>query len=79
VRFSGYLVEYAHNHGMAFQRGTSTVRTDTGNGACETVWVEDFQILSRGGGPWPMLFKLAWVMLAFGLVAWFKAPVRPSV
>jgi hypothetical protein len=78
VRFSGYLVEYSHNHGLAFARGTSTVRTDTGNGACETVWVEDFQILRRGGGPWHMLFKLAWAMLAVGLVAWFKAPVRPS-
>lgn len=78
VRFSGYLAEYSHNHGIAFQRGTSTVRTDTGNGACETVWVDDFEILQRGGGPWPMLSKLAWAMLAVGLVAWFMAPVRPS-
>jgi hypothetical protein len=78
VRFSGYLAEYSHNHGMAFTRGTSTVRTDTGNGACETVWVEDFQILQRGNSLWPMLSKLAWVMLAVGLVAWFMAPVRPS-
>jgi hypothetical protein len=77
VRFKGYLAEYSHNHGLAFHRGTSTVRNDTGNGACETVWVEDFEILRRGGGPWHMLFKLSWVMLAAGLVAWFMAPVRP--
>jgi hypothetical protein len=76
VRFTGYLAEYSHNHGFAFQRGTSTVRTDTGNHACETVWVEDFQLLRRGGGPWHALFKLAIAMLAVGVVVWFKAPIR---
>lgn len=40
VRFSGYLAEYSHNQGFPFKRGTSTVRTDSGNGACETVYVE---------------------------------------
>jgi hypothetical protein len=78
VRVTGYLAEYSHNHGLAFRRGTSTVRTDSGNGACETVWVEDFQIVRRGGGPWHMLFKLSWVMLAAGLVAWLVMPPRPN-
>ncbi len=28
IRFRGHLAEYAHQHGMDFKRGTSTVRTD---------------------------------------------------
>lgn len=43
VHFRGYLSEYSRNHGFAFKRGTSTVRTDSGNGACETVYVQDFR------------------------------------
>lgn len=45
IYFRGYLAEYAHSGG--FRRGTSTVRTDTGNGACETVYVTEFRILKR--------------------------------
>lgn len=76
VRFTGYLAEYSHTQGLPFKRGTSTVRTDSGNGACETVFVEDFEILRRGGGPWHTWLTVAWAMLALGLMAWFAAPVR---
>ena len=76
IHFSGYLAEYSHNQGFAFKRGTSTVRTDSGNGACETVYVEDFEVLRRGGGPWP---KVQWIgvgLMALGLLAWFLLPMR---
>jgi hypothetical protein len=76
VHFSGYLAEYSHNHGFAFKRGTSTVRTDSGNGACETVYVEDFEILHRGGGSWHMLQWLGLGMMIAGVIAWFTLPVR---
>ena len=76
VHFSGYLVEYSHNHGFAFKRGTSTVRTDSGNGACETVYVEDFDILHRGGGSWHILQWLGLGMMIAGVIAWFTLPVR---
>jgi len=76
VRFSGYLAEYSHNEGLAFKRGTSTVRDDTGNGACETVYVEDFEILRRGGGPWRVLQWIGIGMIVASLIAWFAAPVR---
>ncbi len=46
VHFSGTLASYA-NTGNGFQRGTSTVRDDTGNGACETVFVRDFEIVKK--------------------------------
>ncbi|MBK8336314.1 MAG: hypothetical protein IPL03_06845 [Sterolibacteriaceae bacterium] len=76
VHFSGYLAEYSHNHGSPFKRGTSTVRTDSGNGACETVYVEDFEILQRGGGPWHMLRWVAIGLIFASVIAWFALPVR---
>lgn len=74
VRFRGYLAEYSHNQGLPFKRGTSIVRTDTGNGACETVFVEDFENLRPGGGPWRMLFWVALGLLALGAVVWLAVP-----
>jgi hypothetical protein len=76
VHFRGYLAEYSHNHGFAFKRGTSIVRTDTGNGACETVFVEEFQNLRPGGGPWRTLFWVALGVLALGIVGWLALPAH---
>ncbi len=39
VRIRGWLAEYQHDQGFAFKRGTSLTRDDTGNGACEVVYV----------------------------------------
>lgn len=76
VRFRGFLAEYAHQHGgQPFRRGTSTVRTDTGNGACETVYVQDIELLRRGGGPWHALVWVAWALIAGGVIAWFRRPL----
>lgn len=76
IHFRGYLAEYSHNHGFPFKRGTSTVRTDTGNGACETVYLQDLEILNRGGGPWRLLVNVAVFLLIAGVVWWFALPVR---
>lgn len=76
IRLRGYLAEYSHNHnGQPFRRGTSTVRNDTGNGACETVFVRSFDVLQRGGGPWRTLYWVAWVMIAIGIIGWFRLPL----
>ncbi len=75
IHFRGHLVEYSHNHGFAFKRGTSTVRTDTGNGACETVFIDSFEILKTAGKPWRMLVWFASGMLLLGVVTWFSKPV----
>lgn len=80
VRFRGYLAEYSHNHdGRPFKRGTSIVRTDTGNGACETIYVEEFEILQPGGGPWRALAWVAAIMLAAGVFAWFRLPISSDI
>lgn len=74
IRLRGYLAEYAHHQGFDFKRGTSTVRTDTGNGACETVYVESFEILRQGNALWRRLIWIAAIGLALGIVAWFALP-----
>lgn len=79
VRFRGYLAEYSHNHqGRPFNRGTSTVRNDTGNGACETIFIEEFEILKRGGGPWHAILWLAIAMLTVSIVCWFRLPLAEN-
>ncbi|MET0068324.1 MAG: hypothetical protein ABW076_18420 [Candidatus Thiodiazotropha sp.] len=42
VRFSGYLVKVDTQDGWHWSSSLS--RSDTGNGACELVWVEAFQV-----------------------------------
>lgn len=74
VHFKGYLAEYSHSHGLPFMRGTSIVRTDTGNGACETVYLEEFETLKPGGGPWRTIFWLALGLLVTGVIGWLALP-----
>ena len=76
IHLRGRLSEYSHNHGFAFKRGTSIVRTDTGNGACETIFVDSFEILKSSGQTWRKLVWLAAIMLAASIVGWFMQPVR---
>lgn len=76
IHFRGRLSEYSHQQGVNFKRGTSTVRTDTGNGACETVFVERFEILKTGGQPWRKLVWPAGALLLLCLIAWVLQPVR---
>jgi hypothetical protein len=51
VYFKGFLVNYSQPANQFF-RGSSTVRDDTGNGACETVYVSEFKILKRANPVW---------------------------
>ena len=76
IHFRGHLVEYSHNQGFPFKRGTSTVRTDTGNGACETVFIDSFEIIKTGGKPWRILVWLASAILLLGVIVWFSRPVH---
>lgn len=69
IYLRGYLAEYSHGGG--FRRGTSTTRQDTGNGACETIWLEDFRILRRANPVWRALLALTSLLLPAGAVLWF--------
>lgn len=81
VRLKGVLANYA-NPGNGFKRGTSTVRTDTGNGACETVYLEDFQVLNPVNSGVRRVYALAkWLTLASlagFLILFVSSPVRKS-
>lgn len=75
VRIRGWLAEYQHDQGFAFKRGTSLTRDDTGNGACETIYVQDVEILHRGGGVWRWMTWPAIGLMVLGFVLWFRAPL----
>ncbi len=64
VHLSGQLARYSHAGG--FQRGTSITRTDTGNGACETIYIKDFRITRKANTGWRLLYR---VSLAITLAA----------
>ncbi len=64
IYLRGYLAEYSHSNG-AFHRGTSVDRTDAGNGACETIFVKDFEILRMGNPFWRTTFTVS----KYGIVA----------
>jgi hypothetical protein len=76
IHFRGYLAEYSHRHGFAFHRGTSITRTDTGDGACETVYTTDAQILHAGNRGWRTALWIGVAAFAASIIAWVLAPVR---
>jgi len=78
VHLTGYLSEYSHQVGGGFQRGTSLTRDDTGNGACETVYVQQFEVLHAGGRPWRVLIYVALGLIVLALVRWLRQPFRAS-
>lgn len=68
VRLQGYLARYSQ--GSRFQRGTSTTRSDTGNGACETLYVEDVQITARMNEGWHLMYAGTWWGVLGSAVLW---------
>ncbi len=78
VHVRGYLSEYSHQLGGGFRRGTSLTRDDTGNGACETVYVQQFEVLRAGGRPWRVLVYVALGLIVLALVRWVRMPFRAS-
>jgi hypothetical protein len=74
VRLRGQLAVYKHQAGMDFVRGTSVSRDDTGNGACETLFVDRLDLLQPAPA-WPRWLRwIGALLLAVGLVAWYRAP-----
>ncbi len=66
VLLRGRLVDYAMLDG--FTRATSTTRKDTGDGACEVVYVEEFQVLQTANSFWRFSFAMGGPMLLAGVV-----------
>ena len=74
IRVRGYLASYTSPAGT---RGTSTTRTDTGDGACETLYIERFEILRSATSYWRWSMWGSLGLLAFGLLLHFRRPYRP--
>ena len=66
VRFKGWLVSYGQK-GAPYSRGSSTVRNDRGNGACEVVYVTEFEILREANAAWRAVYKLSLVLMGLSL------------
>jgi hypothetical protein len=75
IRIKGYLSSYASEGGS--ERGTSTTRTDTGDGACETIYVEQFKIVRPATSYWRISMWTSLALLLAGLVIHFRRPYRP--
>ena len=75
VRVRGYLASYASEGGS--KRGTSTTRTDTGNGACETIYIDIFEVIEPATSYWRISMWSSLALLLTGLVVHFSRPYRP--
>ena len=75
IRVRGFLASYGSNSNA--MRGTSTTRMDTGDGACETLFVENFQILQAATSYWRISMYAALLVLVVSLFAHFRRPYRP--
>ncbi len=67
VYLRGYLSQYFHSEG-AFSRGTSITRDDTGGGACETIYITDFEILKRANNFWWFIHSLSKYMIVLAVI-----------
>ncbi len=75
IRVKGYLASYGSEKGG--KRGTSTTRTDTGDGACETVFVEQFDIIEAATSYWRISMWVSLAVLVAGLFVHFRRPYKP--
>jgi len=73
IRVRGYLASYSSEKGGK----TSTTRTDTGNGACETLYVQHFDIIRPATSYWRISMWATLIVLAGGLFVHFRRPYKP--
>ncbi len=74
IRVTGWLASYSGENGG--ERGTSTTRTDRGNGACETIYVQSFDILYDYSSIWRKLMYGAFLVFIVSLIIYFKKPFQ---
>lgn len=75
IRVRGYLTSYSNVDGG--RRGTSTTRKDTGDGACETIYVEQFDIIEPVLNRWRVSMYSSLAIFLVGLIVHFRRPYRP--
>jgi len=75
IHVRGYLASYSSDKGG--RRGTSTTRLDTGDGACETLFVERFDIVRPATSYWRISMVVSLLLLFVGVFVHLKRPYRP--
>ena len=75
VRIKGQLARYGAVGGGL--RGTSTTRDDFGDGACETILVDEFEIVVPGFSGWRAAMWASLAILLATLAVHFVQPYRP--
>ncbi|MCX7552858.1 hypothetical protein OS175_03115 [Marinicella sp. S1101] len=75
IHIKGKLAHYINPLGG--ERGTSVVRTDTGNGACETIWVEAIGIIDSMTSIWRTLLTASLIVLILTVLIYLRAPYAP--
>ena len=75
IRVRGWLTSYGSEGGG--KRGTSTTRTDTGDGACETIYVDRFEIVEPAFSYWRTSMYTSLFILILGLLLHFRRPFEP--
>ncbi len=79
VHLKGYLVEYSHGSGT-FYRKSSTTRRDRGDGACEVVYLEAYEILKEANPLWRTAYRASKYVILITLlllvVRFIRAPVH---
>lgn len=58
IEVRGQLVNYQMEDWQDWWRKSSTVRHDSGNGACEVIYFDEIDILEAGTPIWYLLFKI---------------------
>ncbi|MBU2710609.1 hypothetical protein [Zooshikella harenae] len=67
IYLKGWLSEYSNHLG---KRGTSITRDDTGNGACETIYIKDFKVLNSMKTSWRTMYSLGLIGALFSSLIW---------
>ena len=75
IRVRGYLASYSNEGGG--KRGTSTTRLDTGDGACETLFVERFDIMQPATSAWRQSMYGSLTVFLLAAFVHFRRPYRP--
>ena len=73
IHVKGWLASY-ENLTNGGTRGTSIVRNDKGNGACETIYVNEINILKSYNSNWRKLMYMFLLIFIVSLIAYFRSP-----
>jgi len=66
IYLKGYLVQYSRQNG--FKRGSSVSRTDTQDGACETIYITDFEIIKEANIGWRLTYTYVKYLIIVSII-----------